>query len=186
MELRHQLSVLRSWFWILIASVLLAGGTAYLVSTALPKVYEGKVTLIVGQSLNSANPDINQLLASQRLSQTYADLATTTPILQEVIAQNGVTITPDDLRKLVSADAPRDSTLVHLVVHLVVQDGDASRSADFRNTAASQGLAVRAGTATLQTTLSQDLVRSMPGVPLSGLRSSQQPALRVACPCVDT
>ncbi len=131
-ELRHQISVLRSWFWILVASVLLAGGAAYLVSSSLPKVYEGKVTLIVGQSLNSANPDINQLLASQRLSKTYADLATTTPILQQVIAKNGLTAAPDDFRKLITADAPSDSTLVHLVV----QDGDASRAAALANSLA--------------------------------------------------
>lgn len=73
MELRHQIGVLRSWFWILVASVLIAGGAAYLVSTSPPKVYEGKVTLIIGGSLNSTNLNINDLTASQRLSQTYAE-----------------------------------------------------------------------------------------------------------------
>ena len=50
MELRHQIGILRAWSWLLIASLLLAAGAAYLVSSSLPKVYEGKVTLIVGQS----------------------------------------------------------------------------------------------------------------------------------------
>ena len=90
MELRQQFSVMRSWFWLIVACVLLAGGAAFLVSSALPKVYESTATLIVGQSIQSANPDLNQLLASQRLSQTYADLATTTPLLEQVIAENGL------------------------------------------------------------------------------------------------
>lgn len=60
--------MIRSWAWLLIASVLLAGGAAYLVSAALPKVYEGTATLIVGQSLSAANPNYNDLLTSQRLS----------------------------------------------------------------------------------------------------------------------
>ena len=112
MELRQQLGVLRSWFWLLVASVLLAGGAAYLVSSNLPKVYEGKVTLIVGQSIQAANPDLNQLLASQRLSQTYADLATTRPAAPAGHRQER----PRRSRrrssaKRIVADAPRDSTL---------------------------------------------------------------------------
>ena len=75
-ELRQQFTVMRSWFWLFVASILLAGGAAFLVSSSLPKVYESTATLIVGQSIQSANPDLNELLASQRLSQTYADLAT--------------------------------------------------------------------------------------------------------------
>ncbi len=81
MDLRRQGQVVRSWLWLLVAGLLLAGGTAYLVSTALPKVYEAKATLLVGQSSSAASPNYNDLLASQRISQTYADLATTTPIL---------------------------------------------------------------------------------------------------------
>ena len=67
MELRKQIGIIRSWLWLIVVSVLLASIAAYLVSNALPKVYEGKVTLIVGQSTQAANPDLNQLLASQRL-----------------------------------------------------------------------------------------------------------------------
>ncbi|MHB8398585.1 MAG: tyrosine-protein kinase domain-containing protein [Candidatus Limnocylindrales bacterium] len=129
MELRHQLAVLRSWFWLLVASALLAGGAAYLVSSALPKVYEGNVTLIVGQSLQAANPDINSLLASQRLSQTYASLATTTPLLQQVIDKEHLGITPTDFIKRVTATAATDSTLVHITV----QDGDPVRAAALAN-----------------------------------------------------
>jgi polysaccharide biosynthesis transport protein len=136
-ELRKQIGVIRSWFWLIVASVLLATAAAYLVSNALPKVYEGKVTLIVGQSTQTTNPDYNQLLASQRLSQTYAELATTTPILSQVISKNLVSATPDDFRKRIVADAPRDSTLVHLTV----QDGDAQRAATLANALAAEMIA---------------------------------------------
>jgi capsular polysaccharide biosynthesis protein len=85
----------RSWIWLLIASLLLAGGAAYLVSSALPKVYEAKVTLLVGQSSSSSTPNYNDLLASQRISQTYADLATTGTILSQVISNAGLRLTTD-------------------------------------------------------------------------------------------
>src|SRR5450759_2411145 len=116
MDARRQLTVLRRWLWLLIAATLLAGGAAYLVSSALPKMYESTVTLIVGQSLSTTNPDINQLLASQRLSQTYADLATTGPLLNRVIDRESLDTTPEELRKLVKATATTDSTLVTVTV----------------------------------------------------------------------
>lgn len=112
LDLRRQIGVVRSWFWLFVAGVLLAGGTAFLVSVNLPRVYEAKATLIVGQSLSAVNPDYNQLLASQRLSQTYADVATTRPILERVDATLNLGLTTDDLLAKVRADAPRDSTLL--------------------------------------------------------------------------
>ena len=66
---------------------LLAAGVAFVVSSQLPKTYEAKATLIVGQSLSAVNPDYTQILVSQRLSTTYATVATTRPILEAVIAQ---------------------------------------------------------------------------------------------------
>jgi len=137
MELRRQISLLRSWLWLLVLGVLLAGGTAYVVSTNLPKVYEGTVTLIVGQSTQATNPDLNQLLASQRLSQTYADLATTGPLLEKVIALNGLGVSVEDFRERVTSDAPRDSILVHLTV----EDGDPGRAAALANSLAAEMIA---------------------------------------------
>ena len=137
MDLRRQIGVVRSWLWLLIVGLLLAGGAAYLVSSALPRVYEGKVTLLVGQSSSSSSPNYNDLLASQRISQTYADLATTGTILAQVIADAGVGLTPDEFRGRVKADAARDSSLVTVTV----EDGDPGRAADLANAIASQLIA---------------------------------------------
>ena len=137
MDARRTVSVLRRWLWLLVACVLLAGGAAFLVSNSLQKMYEGKVTLIVGQSLQSVSPDYNQLLASQRLSQTYADLVTTSPLLSRVIIQQGLDTTPDELRKLVRAEAPRDSTLLTISV----TDPDPVRVAAIANSIANELIA---------------------------------------------
>ena len=137
MDLRRQGQVIRSWLWLLIASLLLAGGAAYLVSTALPKVYESTVTLLVGQSSSSSTPNYNDLLASQRISQTYADLATTGTILGQVMSDTGMSVTIDDFRKRVTANAPANSTLVTVTV----QDGDPARAARLANAIGDQLIA---------------------------------------------
>ena len=81
MEYPKQLGVLRAWsgcWWRAFCS---PAGPRTSSRATLPKVYEGKVSLIVGQSIQVRQPGLNELLASQRLSQTYADLATTGPLL---------------------------------------------------------------------------------------------------------
>ena len=80
MEFRRQLGVLRAWWWLLVGSLVLAGGAGLSsCRSTCRRSTRGTSTLNVGQGIQAANPDLNQLLASQRLSQTYAELATTSP-----------------------------------------------------------------------------------------------------------
>jgi len=137
LDLQRQVAIVRAWFPLLVVSVLLAAGAAFLVSSQLPKAYEAKATLIVGQSLSAVNPDYNQLLVSQRLSTTYAAVATTRPILDAVIAQLGLGVTSDDLLSHVRADAPLDSTLLTVTD----QDADPARAAAIANAMAKQLIA---------------------------------------------
>ena len=157
MELRRQIGIVRAWFPLLVISVLLAAGAAFVISSLQPKVYEAKATLIVGQSLTGVSPDYTQLLASQRLSTTYAAVATTRPILEAVIQEVGLETTPDELLKRVLAEAPADSTLLTISA----QDGDAARSAAIANAIAEQLIAaspaIQGRQADLQTSIDADL-----------------------------
>ena len=137
MDLRYQIRLLRSWSWFLVGSVLLAGAIGFLVSAAFPRVYEGKVTLIVGQGILARNPDYNQVLASQQLAQTYARVVTTGPILAAVIAKTGLEVTPEELSKRITAEAPAGLTLVYLTV----QAGDPQHAALLANTLAAEIIA---------------------------------------------
>ncbi len=129
MDLRRQISVIRVWLPLLVASVVLALAAAFVFSSLQPKVYEAKATLIVGQSLTGVNPDYTQLLASQRLSTTFAALATTRPLLEGVIKELGLDVSADELQKDVSSEAPIDSTLVTITARA----GDPSEAAAIAN-----------------------------------------------------
>ena len=129
MDLRRQIAVVRHWAWLIAASILLAGGTAFLVSSQLPKVYEGQTTLIVGQALTAVNPDYNQLLVSQNLSQTYTQVATTRPLLQQVIDELHLPVTTTDLAGRVKVDAATNSTLITITA----QDANPARAAAIAN-----------------------------------------------------
>ena len=116
MDLRHQFLAIRRFLPLIIGCVLLSTISAYLVSGILPKSYEAKVTLIVGQSLSAVNPDYSTLLASQRLSATYVELATTRPLLTTVIDELALGETPEQLARRVDAAAALDSTLLTISV----------------------------------------------------------------------
>lgn len=157
MDLRAQLTLIRSWLSLLVVSFIMAGVLAYLVSGQLPKAYEARVSMLVGQSLSSVNPDYTQLLASQTLSSTYARVATTRPILEAVIRRLRLDATPNELLERVRADADPDSTLLTLTV----EDGDPDRAARIANAMADQLIAaspsVQGPQADLQASIEEDL-----------------------------
>ena len=157
LPLRRQLRTVQTWWPLLVGSIALAAAGAFVVSTLQPKVYQAESTLIVGQSLSGTSPDYTALLVSQRLSTTYATVATTRPLLENVIKQFGLNETPEDLAKRVSAEAPLDSTLLTIRA----QDGDPIRAAALANALASQLIAaspaVQGREAELQASIEADL-----------------------------
>lgn len=134
MDVRGQLNIVRSWLPLLLASVLLAAVAGFALSSLQPRVYELKATVLVGQSLSGVNPDYNQLLASQRLSATYAAVATTDPVLSGVIKDLGLSTTPTDLRKRVFASAAQDTALLTITA----RDGDPATAAGIANAVAAK------------------------------------------------
>jgi capsular exopolysaccharide synthesis family protein len=125
MDLRTTVRVLRHRWWLIVLIVALAAIPTYLISRSLPKSYEAHTTLLVGLGLPGTSPDYQQLLASQQLSQTYASLATTTPVLEAVKSALGLPTDIDDFRKSIKSTAPLDSALITITA----SDGDPARAA---------------------------------------------------------
>src|ERR1035437_4921860 len=137
MDLRRQLAILRAWLWLFIVAVLLAASAAFIVSGAMPKIYDAQSTLIVGQSLTSTNPNYDQLLAAQRLSQTYASVVTTRPLAQHVIDSLKLNLSADQLLKEVRSDAPINSAMINITV----SDTDPGKAAEIANALADELIA---------------------------------------------
>ena len=137
MELRRQIAIIRSRLPLVVVSAVLAAAAAFVVSTLQPNVYEAKATLIVGQSLSAVSTDYNQLLVSQRLSTTYANVATKRPILKSVIDQLGLKLTPEELLRRVRAEILSDDTLLTLSA----QDGTPDGASAIANALAEQLIA---------------------------------------------
>jgi len=152
-DLRRVLAIVLPWLPFLVVCVAVAGGVAFLLSNMLPKVYEAKATLIVGQSLSGASPDYNQLLVSQRLSTTYASVATKRPNLEFVIAKLGLGDSADQLGRSVRADAALDSTLLTITA----QAEDPLRAAAIANAVAERLIAISPAIQGLQADIQESI-----------------------------
>ena len=133
-DLRRFIAMARVWGPLMVLVAVMGGLAAYAVSSAQQKVYESRATLIVGQSLSTANPDYSQLLVAQSLAATYATIAETRPILERTIEALGLDLSPDALAGQVLVEARPDTALLTVTA----SDGDPAQAAAIANALASQ------------------------------------------------
>ena len=157
MDLRRLIVFARAWLPLALVCAALAGAGGFVVSNLQQPVYEARSTLVVGQALSAANPDYSQLLVAQTLSATYAAVAETGPVLEAVISELNLGVTPGTLAGRVRVDAPRDSTFLFISA----QDSDPARAASIANALAEQLIAVsptiQGREAAFQQSIDQDL-----------------------------
>ncbi len=117
----------KQWKTIAICFIIVGSGT-YFVSKLLTPIYQS--TALVQVTIRSANSqsDINNLLASDQLVQTEAQLAISDPVLRRVVASYPE-LTVDQLTKEVTSTPELNTQLFQITV----QDASPKRAADLAN-----------------------------------------------------
>jgi succinoglycan biosynthesis transport protein ExoP len=75
MELNKYIFPLRKWWWLVLASTLIAAIFSFLSILRQPAIYQARTTLMIGTTINNPNPSGNELFLGQQLAAAYADLA---------------------------------------------------------------------------------------------------------------
>jgi tyrosine-protein kinase len=75
MELNKYIFPLRKWWWLVVASTLIATIFSSLSVLRQPAIYQARTTLMIGTTITDPNPSSNELLLGQQLAAAYADLA---------------------------------------------------------------------------------------------------------------
>lgn len=159
LEIRRYLRIFRRWWWLLLAATLLAAGGSYLATRSQPRIYSSQARVLVGTSIQSRNPDWVAINTAEQLAQTYAELATTRPVLQGVIDRLGLQASPEALRGMVSVKPVQGTQ----ILDIVVVDTDPLRAATIANAVA------------------EELIRQSPGgseSPEAGIRRDAEEQLR--------
>lgn len=139
MDLRHQFAIIRSWLKTILAATALAGLASFVLSTyVLPKVYEAESRLLVGQALQTSNPNVDLFQAAQNLTQTYAELATTRQVVKAVMADVGLDMQIHEFDKKISVAADQQQPIISIIGN----DADPIVATAIANAMADQLLAI--------------------------------------------
>ncbi len=125
MELSGYFAVARRWWWTLLVAAWVAGLAGYYVASRLPNTYESAVEMLVGP----INTDAATVGASAKLIQTYASLATTGPVLSDVVKEGNLGVSPGYIAANTRVSANVDSR----ILTIRVQAGDPQEAADIAN-----------------------------------------------------
>ncbi len=116
MEIKRYAEIVWHWLWLLVAGTVLAGAIAFVVSALQAPVYEASATLLVNQVPKSNLSDYSAVQVSSLLAQTYSQILTVRPVLEQVIVRLGLNLTADELQKAISVEVVRDTQLIKIRV----------------------------------------------------------------------
>ena len=94
-RLHQYLRIIKRWWWLAVASMLIAGVSSYLGLQRTPRIYRSTTTVMVGQSLETLSPTGSDLAIGQQLTHTYAQLVRRESLLAAAAAQLGLAEPPE-------------------------------------------------------------------------------------------
>ena len=131
-ELRWIFDVLRRRWWVIIGCTLLTTVAAFALISFSTPVYEATATLLIQPAQDSRSSEVNILVAGERLAFTYSQMLKSQPVMQRVISEQDLTMTPNRLAAKISASPIPDTQLMRLKV----SDESAEQSAFLSNAVA--------------------------------------------------
>jgi succinoglycan biosynthesis transport protein ExoP len=90
MEIRQYLAVIWKWLWLIVLSTAIAAIPTFMASRSVPPIYQTTTTIMVGQSIESPDPDSLDIFTAQSLAETYVQLVRRQPILEGAINALGL------------------------------------------------------------------------------------------------
>lgn len=115
MELREYASLIWRWLWLIILGTVTAGAAAYLVSRNQPAIYRSTSILLVSEGAADSN-EYRSLLVGEQLAQSYAKRLVNYQVLEQAIANVGISMEPDELQKQVQVSLVDETQLIALSV----------------------------------------------------------------------
>ena len=94
MELKRYFAAIKKWWWLLVISTLVAAVASYFAVQRMPRIYQATTTIMVGQGLEIANPNSQDLYISQQLAQNYREMVTRGKILGGAAEALGLSYVP--------------------------------------------------------------------------------------------
>ena len=163
MELRGYIDLLRRRWWILLLGPLVAGASAFAISDSMTPMYQATATLLVNQTQVPGVVQYNDILTSERLTNTYAELVEREPILRDASTRLGLPPTEAGLGGKISVSTVRNTQLLRVSA----RDQVPRLAADIANTVAQAFIDDNATQLSRPGTVSIAEQATVPGSPVS-------------------
>lgn len=95
LNLREYVLPLWRWWWLLLASTLVATVSSAMATLRQPPIYRTHATVMVGSVIENRNPNANEVWLGQQLATTYADIAQREPVRRAAMANLGLSVLPE-------------------------------------------------------------------------------------------
>ena len=129
MELNRYIFPLRKWWWLVVASTLIAAIFSTLSMLRQPTIYQARTTLMIGMTISNPNPSNSELSLGQQLAAAYADLANREIVYNATKNALGV----DQLPEYIARAIPNTQ-----LIEITVNDTDPARAQTVANELADQ------------------------------------------------
>ena len=95
-DMRRYFALFWHWAWFLILITLVAAGFSFYLSNQQPRVYLASATMLIRES--RAASESSNTLSNERLAQTYSKMMVQQPVLEGVIEELSLELTPDKIQ----------------------------------------------------------------------------------------
>jgi succinoglycan biosynthesis transport protein ExoP len=116
MELRRYADIVRRRWWLLLLGPVVAGVVAYFGSEAQTDIYQAETTVLVNQIQWPGTFQLNDILTSERLTNTYAELVKQRRVLSRVIDELDLPYSENELKSKIDVDPIPDTQLLKVKV----------------------------------------------------------------------
>lgn len=134
MELHTYLRLLHRQWWLMLASVMVALGTAAFVTVRTPPTYQASVTFFVTIPSQGVTDAYQGSLFLQQRVKSYADLLTSDRLAHAVVAAAPLGLTPEQVRSRIATSTQTGTVLLRATV----VDRDSARALKLTETLATQ------------------------------------------------
>lgn len=117
-NLKEYFALFKQWAWLIFLAAIVAGMAAFLISRQITPVYRATATVLVNEAPVTRTSG-ESLVASDRLTRTYSEMMANTPVILETINRLGLTISPQQLRDMITIKTVPSTLLIDVEVESI-------------------------------------------------------------------
>ncbi len=115
-DLRQYVRLALKWWWLLAIGAIVPAVVSYRFTSQEKPLYQAKVVLMVGTTLQSTDPDAGEIGIAERLARGYAAMVRYRPVTNEVIGKLGLRQSPERLAEQIVAWVRPEANLLEIWV----------------------------------------------------------------------